>query len=235
MLLLFVLVAVVDSTRTSGVYDALRADLLAGRIEPGSRLRLAALGARFGVSLSVVREALTRLSEQHLVVATPNRGFSVVTLSPEDLRDLTRTRIDIETLAVRRAVEHGDLGWETALVAAHHHLAGTALEGPGGEVNEAWIHAHRQFHRALLAGCASPRLEGIATSLRDSAELYRIWSRSIAHDHDRDIACEHRRLIELAIGRDVEATVEALATHIQRTTDALLGYAAKTTDMAPSG
>jgi DNA-binding GntR family transcriptional regulator len=221
-------VTTAEGTRTSGVFEMLRADLLAGRVEPGSKLRLAALGSRFDVSLSVVREALTRLSEQGLVVANPNRGFSVVELSPEDLVDLTRTRIDIETLAVRRSVEEGGLEWETDLVAAHHRLAGTPLDNPDGEVNEAWIAIHRQFHRALLAGCASPRLEAIATALRDTAELYRIWSRSIAHDDDRDIACEHRRLTDLALARDVEGTAEALAAHIQRTTDALLRYVAGT-------
>ena len=213
-----------ESMRTRSVYATLRADLLAGRVEPGAKLRLAALGSRFDVSLSVVREALTRLSEQGLVVANPNRGFSVVELSSEDLIDLTRTRVDIETLAVRRSVEQGGLEWETFLVAAHHRLAGTPLAHADGEPNEAWVASHRQFHRALLAGCASPRLEAIATALRDSAELYRVWSRFIAHDDDRDIACEHRRLTELAIARDVDGTVEALAAHIQRTTDALLRY-----------
>jgi DNA-binding GntR family transcriptional regulator len=221
-------VTTVEGTRTSSVYETLRADLLAGRIEPGSKLRLAALGSRFDVSLSVVREALTRLSEQGLVVANPNRGFSAVSLSREDLVDLTRTRVDIETLAVRRSVADGSLEWETALVAAHHQLARTRLPDPGDwapdGAHDAWVAAHRRFHRALLAGCGSSRLEAIATGLRDSAELYRIWSRSIAHDDDRDIACEHRRLTDLAIARDVEGTAEALAAHIQRTTDALLRY-----------
>ena len=227
-LLASLVVTVAEGTRTSSVYETLRADLLAGRVEPGTKLRLAALGSRFEVSLSVVREALTRLSEQGLVVANPNRGFSVVELSPSDLTDLTRTRVDIETLAVRRSVELGSLEWETALVAAHHHLAGTSITDSAGEVNETWIATHRRFHRALLAGCGSPRLEAIATSLRDSAELYRIWSRSIAHDDDRDIACEHRRLTQLALARDADGTADALAAHIQRTTDALLRHVADT-------
>ena len=224
----------VEGTRTSSVYATLRADLLAGRVEPGSKLRLAALGSRFDVSLSVVREALTRLSEQGLVVANPNRGFSVVSLSPEDLVDLTRTRVDIETLAVRRSVEQGSLDWETALVAAHHHLAGTPIDGPAGEVTAAWLASPRGFPRALLAGCGSPRLEAIASALRDSAELYRSWSRSIAHDDDRDIACEHRRLTELAIARDTAGTVDALAAHIERTTDALLRHVRRAPASGPT-
>lgn len=215
------------SMRSNAVFDRLRADLLAGRFAPGSKLKLAVLGKRYTASLSVVREALSRLAEQDLVVALPQRGFSVVALGPEDLADLTATRIDLETLAARRSVERGDLAWETALVAAHHMLAGTAAVTPEGEVNEEWISAHRAFHGALIAGCGSRRLQGMATSLRDSAELYRIWSGSLARDHARDIAGEHSALLSLAVGRDADGLATALAAHIQRTTDVLLRHAAQ--------
>jgi len=60
------------ATRTGEVYEALRADILNTQIEPGRRLKIADLSNRFGVSLSVVREALTRLGEQGLVVANPH-------------------------------------------------------------------------------------------------------------------------------------------------------------------
>ena len=93
----------------------MRADILNSRIEPGSKLKIANLGTRFGVSLSVVREALTRLGEQGLVVANPQRGFSVIELSINDLDDLTNTRIQIESMAMRDSVAHGGVPWEVAV------------------------------------------------------------------------------------------------------------------------
>jgi DNA-binding GntR family transcriptional regulator len=218
--------AISAGTRGNAVFGLLRADLLAGRLDPGSKLKLADLGARYTASASVVREALSRLAEQGLVMAHPQRGFSVLTLSPEDLTDLTDTRIDIEPLAARRSARRGDLAWETSLVAAHHTLARTPVATAEGEINEAWLGAHRTFHQALIADCGSPRLQGITTALRDTAELYRVWSRSLAHDDDRDIAGEHNRLTELAIARDADSLAIAVAAHIQHTTDALLRYAA---------
>jgi DNA-binding GntR family transcriptional regulator len=212
-------------TRSNAVFDRLRADVLTGRLAPGSKLKLAVLGARYEASLSVVREALSRLAEQGLVVPHPQRGFSVFALSPEDLTDLTSTRIDLETLAARRSVEHGDLAWETALVGAHHTLSGTSAATAEGDVNNEWIAAHRAFHHALIAGCGSPRLQGLAQGLRDAAELYRIWSTSLTHDIERDIAGEHSGLLALAIARDADGLATALAAHIQRTTDMLLRYA----------
>jgi DNA-binding GntR family transcriptional regulator len=212
-------------SRTEEVFESLRADLLSGRIEPGQRMKSQELGSRFGVSLSVVREALTRLAEQGLVVATPQRGFTVRPLSTVDLADLTKVRVQVESLALRQAFELGDISWETLVLGTHHNLERTPVSLADGSFNEAWPVAHRDFHRALLAGCASPRLEAIATSLRDSAELYRRWYWALTDDHGRDIAGEHRLLKDLALERDVDRAVELLAEHIERAPRALIAYA----------
>ena len=107
------------------VHDKMRTEILAGRFDPGSRLSPRELATEFDVSLSVVREALSRLAEQGLVVATPQLGFSVVSLDTEDLRDLTKVRVLIEGEALREAVEHTDVEYETSVVAAHHRLTRT--------------------------------------------------------------------------------------------------------------
>src|SRR5918992_6266898 len=147
-------------TRTEEVYDALRSDLLNAVIQPGQRLRMVELGHRFRVSQSVVREALTRLAEQNLVVASPQRGFRVRDLSVEDITDLTETRVHVETAALRLAIERGDIHWETRVLAAHHVLERTPLvKRDGDTVDEYWAVQHRAFHQALVGGCRTARLE----------------------------------------------------------------------------
>lgn len=214
------------STRTEQVYEELRRELLDlnGGFEPGQRLRLLDLAERFDASQSVIREALTRLAEQGLLVATPQRGFSVRELSVADLADLTRTRVQVETLALRQAVEHGDVTWESAVVAAHHTLERTPVSDGAGHFNEDWSAAHASFHQAMLAGCASPRLEGIVTALRDSAELYRRWYWALTNDHARDIAGEHRKLRDYAVARKAEPAVKVLTEHIERAPRELIAY-----------
>jgi DNA-binding GntR family transcriptional regulator len=215
------------STRTESVYDELRAELLHlnGSYAPGQRLKLLDLGQRFGASLSVIREALTRLAEQGLLVATPQRGFSVRELSVPDLADLTRVRVQLESLAFRQAVEAGDVAWETAVVASHHTLERTPVLASDGLISEDWAVAHRAFHRALLAGCGSPRLESITTALRDSSELYRRWYWALTDDHARDIAAEHRSLRDLAVTREADAGIALLTEHIERAPRELIAYA----------
>jgi DNA-binding GntR family transcriptional regulator len=215
------------STRTEAVYDELRRELLdlSGPFTPGQRLKLIPLAERFDASQSVVREALTRLAEQGLVVATPQHGFSVREVSVADLADLTRVRVQVESLALRQAIQSGDVAWEAAVVAAHHTLDRTPVERATGGFNEEWAEAHRAFHQTLLAGCGSPRLEGMVTSLRDSAELYRRWYWALADDHARDIAGEHRRLRDCAVSRDAEPAVAVLTEHIERAPRELIAYA----------
>ncbi|MEJ2871501.1 GntR family transcriptional regulator [Actinomycetospora sp. OC33-EN08] len=214
----------VKPTRSQEVYDRIRVALLGGQLAPGSKLKINELAARFGVSLSVVREAVTRLAGEGLLEATPQRGFAVATLTVDDLRDLTRARVLIETLALAESIKVGDLAWESSVLAAHHELAHTPVATADGHVSPRFTVVHRNFHNALLAGCGSARLEAVATGLRDRAELYRHWSAEFARDDTRDIAAEHRAIADLTVARDEAGATRALREHIERTTAALVRY-----------
>lgn len=213
------------STRTEEVYELLRTELLNGILCPGQKLRMVELADRLGVSQSVVREALTRLAEQQLIVASPQRGFRVRELSVEDITELTETRIEVETAALRLAIERGDVHWETGILSAHHILEQTPITKDDDTVNEQWSIYHRDFHQALLAGCNNSRLAAIANGLRDSAELYRRWYWVVADHHQRDIIADHRQLKDLALARDTDAAVKLLTEHIERAPRELIAYA----------
>jgi DNA-binding GntR family transcriptional regulator len=217
--------AVATSTRTEQVYSALRAEILAGTLAPGTRLRLVELGERFSVSQSVVREALTRLAEQKIVDSLPQQGFRVASLTLADLTALTEARVHVESLVLRLAVQRGDVAWEAAVVAAHHQLSRAPQRLPGGEVNEQWLAVHEAFHAALLGGCGNDRLLHVAAGLRDAAALYRIWSVPLGHDYDRDLDGEHTGLRDAALARDADAAADRLAWHIERTSSVLMAVA----------
>lgn len=214
-------------TRVLEVHTSIRSDILGGRLPPGEKLSPSALSQTFGVSLGVVREALTRLAEQGLVVSQPQHGFQVSPISREDLLDLTSVRLDIETLALRRSVEQGDVGWRSGVLATHYVLENTQqwaqLDPP--TMSDEWALAHQAFHEQLLSACGSARLLEIAESLRDSADLYRRWSSPIGGDAKRDVAGEHRAILEAVQRGDAEAAVDELRNHISHTTNVLLKHA----------
>ncbi|QHC02347.1 FCD domain-containing protein [Epidermidibacterium keratini] len=205
---------------TEDVHALLRADVLAGVHEPGSKLKFAALCQRYGASVSVVREVLSRLAEQGLVTSEPRVGFRVRSVSIADLRELTSARIDVESLALRAAIERGEMDWESDLVAAHHRLERTPLlTGEPPRVSDEWERAHATFHSTLLAACGNAWLLAFACTLRDAAEFYRRWSQT--QEPGRNVAAEHRGLLQAALDREPDSAVQRLREHYQRTADIL--------------
>jgi DNA-binding GntR family transcriptional regulator len=225
------------STRAEQVHGALRAEILAGRLAPGTRLRLVELAERFSVSQSVIREALTRLAGQQIVIALPQQGFRVAPLTLADLTALTEARMHIEGLVLRLAVQRGDVAWEASAVAAHHQLLRTPTRLETGGVNEQWLTAHETYHAALLAGCGNDRLLQVAGGLRDAAALYRIWSFPLGQDEHRDLPGEHRGILEAVLARDAGQAADRLTRHIERTSSVLLAVAERTGEpqLGPTG
>ena len=117
-------------TLTSAVLERLRADILSTKLVPGQKLHIAGLAKQFSVSLTAVREALSRLVADGLVQASDQRGFRVSPVSSADLEDVTRTRIDIESLALRRSIERGDQAWLASVEQAFAALCAVPYRHP---------------------------------------------------------------------------------------------------------
>ncbi|AKS33841.1 GntR family transcriptional regulator [Mycolicibacterium goodii] len=211
-------------TRQQVTYENLRADILSGRREPGQKLPFAELCESYGASVGMIREALTRLVGEGLVQSVPQAGFTVTPLSRSDLLWLTDARCEIETLTLRRAIRDGDVAWESAILAIHHQLDRCPMLDPDDpqRFSERWAQLHAEFHETLLAGCANPRLRQTASEMRAAAELYRRWSLPLGHSSDRDIAQEHRDIVDATLKRDTDEAVTLLCRHISRTTEDLL-------------
>jgi GntR family carbon starvation induced transcriptional regulator len=120
-------------TLASQVYDRLRQDIISVAIEPGEKLHIRSLCARFDVGLSPMREALSRLSSEGLVAQSDHRGFAVAPMGEQDLVDLTRARCWLNELAIRKSIAHGDAAWEEQVVLSFHRLSRTPRFEPGKE------------------------------------------------------------------------------------------------------
>jgi GntR family transcriptional regulator, carbon starvation induced regulator len=209
------------------VYGALRSDILFGRRLPSSRLPINEIAEEHTVSVSVVREAVTRLASEDLVEATPQRGFRVRPISLAHFRDLTWVRIQIETMALRESIERGDVAWEADLVAAHHRLAVTPMYLEDGTGNTEWMAAHGAFHAALASAAGSPVLERVRRQLYDASELYRYWSGTLPHRVGRsNVEDEHKAILDAALARQTDVAVDLVTRHLQATADELETVAA---------
>ncbi len=203
---------------TQFAYERIKADLLSGNMRPGGRIKINELGEQLEVNLSAVREALSRLCADGLVIALPQRGFRIAPISVSELLDLTMTRIALEQLCLQRAAANADIAWETNLVAAGHQMFRTPkLDGETGKSPGKWIAAHRDFHRALVAGCESPWLLRLHDQLDLQAARYQRLSAPPFGDPGRDIDTEHRALMDAMLDRDADKACDLIAQHFDKT------------------
>lgn len=203
--------------------DQIRSDILLGQLRPEERLRINSLAERYSVGATAVREALSRLVADDLVIAEDQRGFCVAPVSKADLLDLTQTRIDIEGLALSRAIEIGDVEWESSVVSAFHRLSRCPQPtDQGGPLHVQWGLAHQQFHESLLAGCKSPWLMRITRLLFDKSERYRNLAERNNEPDQRDVASEHKALMDAVLGRDTASAQRLASEHFWATTNILL-------------
>jgi DNA-binding GntR family transcriptional regulator len=211
------------STLTEDIYQRLRGDVLACRLVPGQKLNIEELCDSLAAGSSAVREALSRLTADGFVILEPQRGFRVAPLSLEELRDLTNVRCQIEGECLRDAIEHGDIEWETNLIAALHRLSRTPERAPGDtkRCNDAFVVAHAAFHRAVVAACASPWLLRIREQLFAQSERYRLLSMPLAQIV-RDLEAEHSGIAKAAIARRADEAVERMTAHLQLTANIIL-------------
>jgi GntR family carbon starvation induced transcriptional regulator len=207
-------------TLNSSALRRLRADIIACRLMPNERLRVEALRERYGMSISPLREALMRLEAEGLVELEQNKGFRVSEVSQENLRDLMRTRIEIEAIALRWSLEKGGVEWEANLLGSFHRLSRQAKIDPDNPeaINEAWSREHAEFHAALVSACGSQAMMSIRSRLFEQAERY--VSLSIMSNAPlRDDVTEHKQLMRAALNRETDKTIELNRLHISRTLD----------------
>lgn len=220
-----------SATLADRTCDEIRAAVLTGTFPPGARLRPGVLAESLGVSPTVVRESLVRLTRDHIVRSDPHRGFFVRVLSIDDLHDLTRVRVEMECLALRWSIEQGDLVWESELVSAHHMYA-AVVTAAGSDVSRAdeLGTAHERLHEAMVAACGSPHLLEIRASLFSAAELYRRWTR-YRRGVQRDVLAEHSAMVDACLAHDVGAATSLMAAHIERTAELVLESLVPVTDV----
>lgn len=210
-------------TLAEKAYDALRRDIVTGALKPGQPLRMAQLSQRYDMGFSPLREALNRLQAERLVTSVALKGFSVASLSMEEMWDATQTRILIEGRALRLSIERGGDEWEAGIVGALHALLLQAARSTASEADARLLEArHHAFHQALLSACGSGWLMEFFQRLYLESERYRHpMLAPRPGEQARDVQAEHEALARATLSRDADLASALLADHYRRTAQRL--------------
>lgn len=174
--------------------------------------------------MSTLRESLSRLAADRLVIAEGQRGFRVSPISLDELWDITRLRAEMEATALSEAIDAGNDDWEAGILANLHRLL--KLEKRHRDtpllLTEEGAHLHKLFHMSLLSACPSIWRLHVIDVLYDHSERYRRLQTSylsgmLNSSHD------HREIAAAVVAREKARAMKMLTHHLEKTAQLLAG------------
>lgn len=211
-----------EKTHAERAYRLMREEVVTGALAPGLKLKIEMLRDRYQIGAGPLREALARLSGEHLVTMLGQRGFVVAPMSVTDAREIGHLRKIFEADALGQSIPAGDVAWEERVITTYHRLERIELsDRQGVEQMAEWERLNHDFHEALVAACPSTWLLRMRAMMFRHHERYRRLSRAKTV-MTRDIHLEHRALLDAALDRDVDRAADIIRRHIEHTTQAVV-------------
>ena len=181
------------------IHDVLRERLVTHQIRPGDHVRQDSIASEFGMSKIPVREALTRLEANGLVISTHHKGYLAAPLSLAEVDELYALRMLIEPVTTALAARMAD-GSQRALVRSRLEALPDAPERLSRNALERF-----ELIKALVAPARRPTTASLIRTLFFRTERY---VPLIKENSQRDIKSV-RQLLEAWIAGD-EAEVSKL-------------------------
>ncbi|OKK04587.1 GntR family transcriptional regulator [Streptomyces sp. CB03234] len=191
------------------ILDALRTALVGGELVPGEVYSAPALGARFGVSATPVREAMQQLAIEGAVEVVPNRGFRVTERTPRELAELAEIRALIEVPVMLRLARTVPADRWRELRPLAEATSAAAARGDRAHYAE----SDRAFHRAVLSLAGNAQLVAVAEDLHRRSQWPLVAGPAIRRADLVADAAEHSALLEALIAQDLPVVQSLVREH----------------------
>ncbi|OZC63824.1 GntR family transcriptional regulator [Rhodococcus sp. 06-462-5] len=201
----------VFSSKGEVAYAELRAMILMGTLDAGSKLAQYELADRLHMSITPIREAVRRLSSEGLIELDNHKNVRIAPMSAAEARQLFEVRLSLDPTAVELAADR-----RTDQDIADMRAAAGRLLPVTQKWGEDALRAHRDFHRALYLASHNDVLIRLLDDLWDKSDRYRriglelppgAEPRTVDHQ-------EHFRILELVVAQDSQGAADLMRQHI---------------------
>jgi DNA-binding GntR family transcriptional regulator len=191
------------------VYDDVRRDILRGTFQPGDLLRERELAAKYGISKTPVREALTLLVQEEMVKAVPRAGYMVTQLTMRDVQEVYQLRLTLEAMAARLAAQR----------ISDEELEELERLTSASTPDEAVVFNH-QFHVEVARASGNSRLAKMIEQLLDDMDR---WAGvEFPRFSGSELRRGHKAELDALRTRDPEIAEKAFLSHLQEVHQHLL-------------
>jgi len=209
--------AVASLSRREAVLAQIRRGIVMGALRPGDKLTELALAADLHVSRATVREAVSQLAQEGLVVAEPYRGLRVADLDAGALRDLAQTRVALDLLAARSILDDDSGRRLRAVQGAWSDFEATAFHVDPVVRHE----GHLAFHRAIWSAAENVVLDQLWPVIQAHMMIALAQDQAVRHDPERSHRL-HRDLVDALESGDAGRVETTFREHTVTSADELI-------------
>jgi DNA-binding GntR family transcriptional regulator len=190
----------------------IRGLIITGQMQADQLYSVPRLAIELGVSATPVREALLDLAREGLLEAVRNRGFRVVALSSNELKDIYAIRTMLEVPSVAEIARAGLA--PSQLAELRELAAATKRAADAGNLIE-FLETDRTFHVELIATLGNKPLAELVETLRDRVRL-QAFKRGSSLEYIAQSAAEHFQLLDFLSKQDEAGAVAVMRRHLER-------------------
>jgi DNA-binding GntR family transcriptional regulator len=192
------------------IEHALMEEISAGELEPGARLDEVGLADRFGASRTPVREALSRLTAQGVLVHGEKRGVFVAQYTREELSQMFEAMHEIEAACARIVSQRLNLLARSEIEAAQADCVAAADAGD----RNAYLRANENFHHAIYRATGNPYMAEIALEFRRRTGPFRA-KKFEGRESLIASAQSHQELIDDIFSEDSATASKSMRDHMR--------------------
>jgi len=200
-------------TTKKQIHAALRSEIILGHHKPGDRLAVDDLKARFGTSVTPVRDALQMLGQEGLITIKPRSGYFVTRITLKEWRDMLELREILEVAAVERAAETIT---DKQLAALRNVHAG--YTGDDDRAYTRYTDENRQFHYLLAQASGNQELALALRRLHDRLARFMVIRQA-----GKNLEKIHGALIDRLAAKDIDGARQAILEEVHNSRSAILG------------
>ena len=209
-------------TLTDKIYQDIKDDINAKVFQPGEKLNIKELARKYDVSDTPVKQALQRLSDEKIVVNTPNKGMSVRAMNSHEMGDIFEIRRMLDTFLIKDIVTtlnyNADLRQQ--LIDNLERQKEFIARDDSDHKPEEYFELDLEFHTLYLKASGNQKAVDIFCDMQPFTYA---TGRYVKQPYSRDCECvkEHEAILEAAFAGDLEKLQEAVTTHLNNSRNAL--------------
>jgi DNA-binding GntR family transcriptional regulator len=198
------------------VSDDLKRQILNRAFAPGSPLTEADVASMYDVARATAKAAIERLVNEKVLERKNHKTARVVSLGPDEVRDIYRTRAYLESEVLRRLASRREVP--------------EAARSANEEIAELWhagewdiVEPDMRFHTSLIDALGSPRTSSVYGSLAFEVRLCMAQLQGSQRLSPAIIVAEHAKILDLISEGDAAGAASLLDEHLARARELLAG------------